>query len=227
MTELILIRHGETDLNRGPYFQGQIDVALNERGLEQARRLAQRLTGESIDVLVCSDLTRTRQTAAPSSAQLGLPPQPLAELREQHFGMFEGLSFPQVMERHPEQWQSWSRHDPEYALPGGESMRQFHARVVAAIHALAARHAGRNVVVVTHGGVLDMVWRTAHALPLHGPRQCPIPNAGLNRLSVTATHIEVIAWADDAHVRDLSADAPPAPPLEGHVAATDSSPSPR
>lgn len=225
MTELILIRHGETDLNRGPFFQGQIDVALNERGLVQAQRLAQRLEGERIDALVCSDLTRTRQTAAPSSTRLGLAPTPLASLREQHFGVFEGLSFAQVMAQHPAQWQDWSRHDPDYALPGGESVQQFHSRVVTAILELAAQHAGRTLAVVTHGGVLDMVWRAAHGTTLHGPRQCPIPNAGLNRLRVTARQIEIVAWADDAHVADLAGAAPPG--SAGQFASNEPSPSPR
>ena len=58
--------------------------------------------------------------------------------------------------------------------------------------------------MVTHGGVLDMLYRTANALPLHGPRECPIPNTGLNRLRVRGERIEVLTWADDTHLEGLA-----------------------
>ena len=208
MTELILIRHGETDWNLQHRFQGQIDVPLNARGLAQADRLAERLLGESIDAMACSDLTRARQTASPAAAALSLAPESLPALREQGFGVLEGLALPEILERHPREWEQWRRHDPDYALPGGENVRSFHDRVVAAVRELAARHRGMRLAVVTHGGALDMIYRTALDLPLHGPRMCPIPNAGLNRIRVSAERIEILEWADDAHVADLGAVTP-------------------
>jgi len=203
MTDMILIRHGETDWNVQGRFQGQIDVPLNERGQSQAARMAERLAREPVDVFYCSDLLRTRQTAAPAARLLRLQALPDAALREQHFGVLEGLSFDEVSARHPELLAEWLRHDPDYVLPEGESVRSFHARAVAAVRALAARHAGQTLAVVTHGGVLDMIYRTVHALPLDGPRTCPIPNAGLNRLRVESGRIEIVSWADDEHAADL------------------------
>lgn len=211
MTELILIRHGQTELNRGPFFQGQIDVPLNALGLAQAARLAERLAGEPVDAIACSDLLRTRQTASPAARRLELEPLPDAGLREQAFGAFEGLSFADCIERHPEAFVAWQRHDPAFATPGGESVLRFHARVLAAVRAIAARHAGGRVAVVTHGGVLDMVWRTARGLPLSGPRTCPIPNTGLNRIRIDGDAIEILGWADDAHLAGLEVPAGPAP----------------
>ena len=205
MTELILIRHGETDWNVQGRFQGQIDVPLNALGQRQAQRMAERMARERGDVLYCSDLLRTRQTAEPVAQKLQLQAAPDADLREQHFGILEGLSFDEVQTRHPRQLADWLLYDPDYALPEGESVRSFHARVVGAVQALAARHAGQTLAVVTHGGVLDMVFRTVHGLPLHGPRNCPIPNAGLNRLRVRGERIEIVNWADDAHLAGLTA----------------------
>ena len=205
MTELILIRHGETDWNVQGRFQGQIDVPLNALGQRQAQRMAERMARERGDVLYCSDLLRTRQTAEPAAQKLQLQAAPDAGLREQHFGILEGLSFDEVQTRHPRQLADWLLYDPDYALPEGESVRSFHARVVGAVQALAARHAGQTLAVVTHGGVLDMVFRTVHGLPLHGPRNCPIPNAGLNRLRVRGERIEIVNWADDAHLAGLTA----------------------
>jgi probable phosphoglycerate mutase len=211
MTELILIRHGQTELNRGPFFQGQIDVPLNALGLAQAARLAQRLAAERIDALACSDLLRTRQTAEPASRTLDLAPAHDAALREQHFGAFEGLSFDQVTERHPDAFAAWLRHEAHYAVPGGESVERFHARVTGALRAIARANAGRRIAVVTHGGVLDMAWRTARGLPLDGPRTCPIPNAGINLLRIEGDAFEIVGWGDDAHVADLGP-APGPPP---------------
>ncbi len=198
------MRHGQTDLNREPRFQGQIDVPLNALGRLQAQRLAERLTGERIDRLVCSDLLRTRETAAPSAQQLGLSLLPTPEFREQGFGIFEGLAFPEVIARHPDEWTAWLRHEADYAPPGGETPRAFHARILAAVRALARSMDGGRALVVTHGGVLDMVWRSAQGLPLDGARSCAIPNAGLNRVRVDGERIEILGWADDAHVADLT-----------------------
>lgn len=205
MTELILIRHGETDWNRQQRFQGQIDVPLNETGRQQAARLGARLADEPIDVLLASDLQRTQATAAE------LARQPLREVlaeplwREQAFGVLEGLDLPTIRSRHAELWAQWKLHDADFALPGGESNRDFHARVLRALDALLARHRGRRVAVVTHGGVLDMLWRSVHGLPLHGARQCEIPNTGINRLRWSAGRLHIVSWGDAAHLDGLPA----------------------
>lgn len=204
MTDLILVRHGETDWNRALRFQGQIDVPLNERGHAQARRLADRLMSEPIDDIVCSDLLRTQQTAAPSGERLGLPVVLNPGLREQAFGMVEGLTAAEIAERHPGEWTGWSRFDPDYALPGGgESARTFHARVIGTLRAIAAAHTGKTVAVITHGGVLDMVYRTAHGLSLHGARDCLIPNTGINRVQFDGDAVSIVSWADDAHTHGI------------------------
>lgn len=200
MTELTFIRHGETDWNRQLRFQGQIDVPLNATGHAQAARLATRLAGEHFDALVCSDLQRAQETAAPLAGAWRLAPALLPGLREQSFGVLEGLDVPTIQDRHPDLWALWLEHAADYALPGGESLRQFHARVIAAVRQLAAEHPGRRLAVVTHGGVLDMLWRSAHGLSLDGLRRCEIPNTGINRLRWQDDGLHIEAWADAAHL---------------------------
>ncbi len=211
MTELILIRHGETDWNRELRFQGQMDVPLNAMGQQQAQRLARRLASEQLHHLVSSDLIRARQTAEPLGQGAGRPPglqtQFLSTLREQHFGMVEGMRVPDIKRQHPLAWDQWVRFDADFAFAGGESTRQFHARVMFAVYELAQCHPGQVIALVTHGGVLDMIYRTALGLPLSGPRQSLIPNAGLSRVRVREQALEVIQWADTAHLADL----PPQP----------------
>lgn len=208
MTELLLIRHGETDLNRELRFQGQVDTALNAIGHEQARRLARRLAGERADALYVSDLARALQTAQPIAGELALPSLPESGLREQSFGLVDGMGVEEIQRLHPTAWDGWLRFDPDFAMPGGESQRQFHARVIDTLNRLAVAHGDGRLVVVTHGGVLDMVYRTARSLGLGGPRQSEIPNAGLNRVRVTPGGvIEILDWADTRHLADL----PPQP----------------
>ena len=203
MTELLFIRHGETDWNRQQRFQGQIDVPLNATGQAQAVRVAARLATDRHAALFSSDLLRARETAAPLAAAWRLAPVALAGFREQNFGVLEGLDVPTIKARHPELWLRWLEHRADYALPGGESLRQFHDRVMAAVGELAAARSGKRLAVVTHGGVLDMLWRSAHGLPLDGLRACEIPNTGLNRLRWAGGTLQVEHWADAEHLAGL------------------------
>lgn len=204
-TELILIRHGETDWNRELRFQGQLDAPLNAVGHEQARRLALRLASEPVQHLVCSDLLRARQTALPTELQLDLHGLSDSGLREQSFGVVEGMRAGDIQAQHPDVWAQWVQFQADYAIPGGESTRQFHARVMNAIRQLVAAHSRQTLVVVTHGGVLDMIYRTARALPLDGPRQSEIPNGGLNRVRIEGDVIDIVSWADTQHLADMPA----------------------
>ncbi|MBI5278540.1 MAG: histidine phosphatase family protein [Burkholderiales bacterium] len=205
--DLVLVRHGETDWNRELRFQGQVDVPLNDIGHEQARRIARRLAGTQAAALYCSDLRRARDTALPIARQLSMAEVADAGLREQSFGLVDGMSIEEIQQRQPEAWESWLKFDPDYAMPQGESMREFHARVMKAVHRIALDHADGVVIVVTHGGVLDMVYRTAKALGLGGPRVSEIPNAGLNRVRVRGGSVEIVEWAEVGHLADM----PPQP----------------
>ena len=86
---------------------------------------------------------------------------------------------------------------------GGESLYSFHARVLADVQELAGLYPGRVLAVVTHGGVLDMLWRSVHGLPLEGLRQCEIPNTGINRLRWVGDGLQLVGWADAAHLDGL------------------------
>jgi 2,3-bisphosphoglycerate-dependent phosphoglycerate mutase len=217
MTELILVRHGETDWNRELRFQGHVDVALNAIGHEQARRVAARLAGEPVRHLYVSDLIRAQQTAHPVAQQLQLHSIVEPALREQSFGAVDGMRVDDIKAQHPQAWEAWLRFHEDYCMPGGETMREFHARVMAAVRRIAADHRDATVVIVTHGGVLDMIYRTARALPLGGPRQSQIPNAGVSRVAVRDTAFEILSWADTSHLADL----PPQPVYEQRKPAAD------
>ena len=205
MLELLLIRHGETDWNRELRFQGQVDVPLNATGHEQALRLGVRLASEAVDRLYSSDLVRTVQTASPAAERLALPGMPDRALREQAFGVIDGMSVPDIQRDHPDIWARWLDFDPDYAPPGGESQREFHDRVMGAMARLAHAHGGERLVIVTHGGVLDILYRVATGLALGGPRQCDIPNAGINRLRTDGRRVDIVSWGEVEHLADMPA----------------------
>jgi broad specificity phosphatase PhoE len=152
---LYLARHGETDWNVAGRWQGHTDIPLNDNGRQQARDLAQVLRPHGLRGAVSSDLSRARETAQIVAQILGAPlAYADADLRERGFGVFEGLTRQQCVERHPEAWRAWEQ---ERRTPGGaETKEALAARVVAAATRVALQVATDDaaVLVVTHGGAL-------------------------------------------------------------------------
>lgn len=162
MTRVILIRHGETDWNTAGRWQGQEDVPLNARGQEQARELVDELRDYPIDAVYSSDLGRARQTAEPLAQAAGLMVIPDARLREIHQGEWQGRLFEEIQAQFATVLQG-RREDPlNMAPPGGETVAQAQARVLAALKDILRRHPQGTVAIVSHGFVLGLL--RAHLL---------------------------------------------------------------
>jgi 2,3-bisphosphoglycerate-dependent phosphoglycerate mutase len=200
-TRILAIRHGQTAWNADSRIQGHTDIALDAVGEWQAQRLALALGDEQLDVLYSSDLARARQTAAPLAARKKLQVRVDAGLRERGFGEFEGLSFDQIEQRWPEQAAAWRQRDPDFGARGGEVLRDFRQRVVAAVTRLAMAHRGQSIALVTHGGVLDLLYREATRVALDAPRTWQLSNAGINRLLSNAEGLFLVGWDDCAHLQ--------------------------
>jgi len=200
VTRIVAVRHGQTAWNAQARIQGHTDIELDALGHEQAQRVAAALADEPLHAVYSSDLLRARQTAAPLAARTGLPLRVDAGLRERAFGAFEGLSFAQIEQRWPEQAERWRRRDPDFGAPGGEALRGFRVRVVAAVERLAQAHRGQHIVLVTHGGVLDLLYREATRLALDAPRTWQLANAGLNRLLHAGEGLVLVGWGDVGHL---------------------------
>jgi probable phosphoglycerate mutase len=203
-TRLVLVRHGETDWNRTGRIQGHTDIALNAAGRRQATQAAEALRDCGLDAIVSSDLLRARETAAAIAEACGLPLAIDNSLRERCFGAHEGRTYAQVLAANPAEAQRWQQRDPDFEPPGGESLRRFHARAVAAARRLAAAHRGQQLALVAHGGVLDALYRAAMGLPPEAPRQWNLDNASIHRLLDTGDALVVLHWGDTRH---LGADA--------------------
>jgi probable phosphoglycerate mutase len=206
VTTFLIVRHGETDWNVAGRLQGWRDSPLTVTGRAQAAAVAARLAGEPIDALVASDLGRTQATAAPIAAGLGLPVGPDAALRERCYGILEGMTWAEIEHRHADAYRRLIARDQDYGVPEGESGIQFRNRVFDAFDRLAALHCEARVAVVTHGGVLGVVYRRAHHIALELPRTFAVPNAALNRVRIEGRRWTIEAWADVGHLPDPALD---------------------
>ena len=199
-TRILLIRHGQTAWNADARVQGQLDIGLNALGHWQAQRVAAALAGEELAAVYSSDLARARDTALPLALQRELPVRTDPALRERSFGDLQGLGFAEVQQRWPEVAERWRAREPGFQPGGGESLLQFRSRVVARTHALAAAHAGHCIALVTHGGVLDLLYRDALRLDLQAPRTWPTANAAINRLVYSPQGFSLVGWGDVSHL---------------------------
>jgi probable phosphoglycerate mutase len=191
-TEILIVRHGQTPWNVERRIQGWRDIELNENGHLQAKALAyflaeqHRQPEQRIDAVYSSDLLRAQQTAKAVAQSLTLPLQLIEGIRERNYGVLEGVPFDRMHEHDPVTAQVWEERHPDGIIPDGETLRQFHQRITQSLHTVATNHPGQRVVVVTHGGAMDIIWRQATGTDLQTPRKALLLNASINKIGITA-----------------------------------------
>jgi broad specificity phosphatase PhoE len=192
---LLLVRHGVTQYNTDRIFMGHDPVPLSPAGRRQVERLAERLCGMPPTRMVSSDILRTRESAEILAAQLGLPFETSAELREVDVGRAKGLSYRDAAERWPDVF------DPsgEARFPGGESFAEVADRATAYLRSAVLDDPGR-VLVVTHGGVVRGVMARLLGLPLGSVAGFLIDNASLSIFRVDDGVANLVTWNDTAHL---------------------------
>ena len=205
-TRIIAVRHGETAWNVDTRIQGHLDIPLNETGQWQAQQLAKALAGESIDAIYASDLQRAYATAQAVADATGAPITPETGLRERSFGHFQGRTFAEIEAELPEDARRWRKRDPDYVPEGGESLVMLRERIERTVFALAEKHPGEQVLMVAHGGVLDVLYRLATRQEIQAPRTWQLSNAAINRLLWTPDGLTLVGWADTQHLDDAARD---------------------
>lgn len=201
-TTLCIIRHGETLWNVEQRIQGQGDSPLSPLGCRQARALAARLASTPVDLIISSDLQRAWRTAQTIAEHNGCPLLADPVLRERHFGLFEGLTREEIARQYPEHAHVL-RAGPDTAPPGGESPRQFYQRIVTGVSRLQHDHAGQRLLLVTHGGVLSILFKFTVGLECQSPRHFALPNAAINTFEVTDEQWTLVQWGDTRHCDGL------------------------
>ncbi|WP_405831952.1 bifunctional RNase H/acid phosphatase [Streptomyces sp. NBC_01176] len=188
----VLLRHGETPLTPQKRFSGSggTDPALSDVGREQAERAAAALAARgTIQAIVSSPLTRTRQTAEAVAARLGLDVSIEDGLRETDFGAWEGLTFAEVRERHPDDLNAWLASPEAEPTGGGESFEATARRVAATRDKLVASYAGRTVLLVTHVTPIKTFVRLAIGAP----------SESLFRMELSAASLSAVAYYADGN----------------------------
>ena len=188
-TRIIAIRHGETLWNTQNRIQGHIDIGLNEKGRLQASLVGKSFLGADnpiaeIAAIYSSDLQRALHTAEQIAQAIQLPITQDIRLRERHFGDFEGKT-----------WADIDEHSPEVSLKWREVVGE-----------LAARHLGAQIVIVSHGGVMDILYRWATGQDIKSPRNWSLENAVINRLLWSPSAFGLLSWGDKAHLDSISKD---------------------
>lgn len=205
-TRIIAIRHGETAWNVDTRIQGHMDIPLNDTGQWQAQRVAQALAGEPIAAIYASDLQRADVTARAIAAVSGTPVASHSGLRERHFGQFEGKTFAEIEALWPDDALAWRKRVPHWTPEGGESLLALRDRIEQTATTLAERHRGEQIVLVAHGGVLDVLYRIATGQELQAPRTWQLGNTAINRLLWTPQGFALVGWSDTRHLEDNALD---------------------
>lgn len=187
MGRLYLIRHGETSANAGYQLQGQFDCPLNEKGLMQAQKLAEHFKDIKVDKIYCSSLTRAVQTATPIAEVKGLELQPMDELCEIAFGEWEGKTFDEINAKWPGELDKLFTKPLECNIEGGETLEEVAARVKPVFEAALKETEEKDVVIVSHGGMIRVLLCLFLGMDLNR-----IWNFGVHNCSITS----LIKWRD-------------------------------
>jgi len=208
ITRFCLVRHGETDWNAARRLQGHTDIDLNARGLAQATQMAYALKKINLqfDVLYTSDLQRAAKTAQAIEALFKTSAISNTALRERHLGALQGLTTDEAPIREPDLWKSHLSRNIRENLGNGESIQQFADRIRTALEQIKAHHSNKTILLVSHGGALDMMYRIASNQSLDAEKAVTVPNASLNWISHDGLAWKVDSWADTSHLDDLALD---------------------
>ncbi|PFH37365.1 phosphoglycerate mutase family protein [Besnoitia besnoiti] len=188
--ELLVVRHGLTEYNKLHRLQGQLDIPLNDEGREQCRACGREVkrmfanpaTGEiDVDVVYSSPLSRTAESTEIICRESGILSSRIRHdprIMEWNAGILQGYLLSEIQEKFPAEWALWrKKRDPDYIFPGGESLRMRYARVASFFSEIVRNQQGKRVLVVTHGGVLDELFRIIKRVPLTTSTNAPKLNA--------------------------------------------------
>jgi probable phosphoglycerate mutase len=196
----LLVRHGQSTWNSEHRIQGQLDPPLSEEGRRQATRVGRRLARHRFAGFYSSDLKRALETASAIGAVTGGSPSPTTGLREIFLGEWEGLNTQELAQRFPEAWTRWTEEPSWDVVPGGEGAVAFERRVATEMDSILARHEQGDVLVVTHGGVIQVALHRIVGRPNHGLFPFRIENASISVIEKRNGRFVVSGVNDTSHL---------------------------
>ncbi|MEL0659819.1 histidine phosphatase family protein [Psychromonas arctica] len=182
MTDLYLIRHGETLFNQLGYFQGHSDSPLTDIGQQQALNLVSYFDSIPLQQLYCSDLGRAIISATPLSDAKKLPLQTCPRLREVSYDYLDGQAKKQLSEEDKQKLTRLFSAELNYRIGQGETLAEVQMRLFKKINEIEATHSGQSIAVMTHGLSIVMLIKQILHIPVDAPRQFNIHNASVCHL---------------------------------------------
>lgn len=201
MTKVIFVRHGETCWNHSKRYQGHSDIPLNETGLQQAKRVARRLARETISAVYSSDLRRAVQTAEVIAEEHSLHPIVSPELREVNFGLWEGLTYEEIMATWPDVLSTIYSRPGSVLIPEGESFYDVQRRTAIGLSKCIANHHEETIVLVSHGGTMRVLLCDALGLPIERMWSLRQDSTGINIVEYFADMTVVSLINDTCHLK--------------------------
>ncbi len=198
--KLLLARHGQTDWNIAGRYQGQSDIPLNPTGCEQAKRLAKRLSAETIHAVYSSDLSRAKNTAQAIANIHQLQVQTDSRWRELNFGEWEGMTYKEMSAHSPALFEAWMMNPRHTPTPNGETLDELSKRVASAFDEVKNKHKDQTVLVVSHSGALQALLATLLGIDLNRYWQFKISQASLNELQVFPDGVALSLLNDTTHL---------------------------
>jgi len=201
LSRLLLVRHGITDHNSNRKFAGSTDVELSDDGYRQVEKLRERLAGEKIDAIYCSDLKRAMATAEVIVSGHDVEITSCPELREMDYGIAEGLTFKEIGSRYPELWESIANFSLELSFPDGECFSDFVGRAVKFMDRLKGHGEEETVLIVSHGGMLKVLVCDLLGIDHSHWPQIRFDNASLSIVETYSRRIILSLLNDTSHLQ--------------------------
>jgi broad specificity phosphatase PhoE len=204
MTQIILVRHGQTPWNKDKIFRGSKDIPLNDQGREEARLAGEWLQGETIHAAYTSPLSRSRDTAEAIAQHHGIPVHDLPGLSDLCYGDWEGLPLTEVKVKYAELYQQWETTPHMVRFPGGETLAEVRARAWSAVMTVVANHPGQTVLLAAHRAVNKVLIAAFIGLDDSHFWRIGQDTTAINRFLWTGTTWQIMALNDTAHLRGMT-----------------------
>lgn len=204
MTQIILVRHGQTPWNKDKIFRGSKDIPLNDQGREEARLAGEWLKGETIQAAYTSPLSRSRETAAAIARHHGIEVKDLAGLSDLCYGDWEGLPLTEVKMKYADLYRQWEATPHMVRFPGGETLAEVRGRALSAVIEVVSRHPGETVLLSAHRAVNKVLIATFIGLDDSHFWRLGQDTLAINRFVWTGTTWQIMAINDIGHLRGMA-----------------------
>jgi broad specificity phosphatase PhoE len=202
MTDIVIVRHGETELNRLGTFRGRADVPLNDRGREQASAVGAALKGEPLAAVLSSPLVRALDTARPIASEHGLEPVVDLAFHNIDLGEWQGAEKKRVEREHPDLWELWINDPDRLEIPGGERLAEVRERAYRRTLELVEEYRDRRLAVVTHRSVAKLLMGALLGMTEGYFWKFYLDNAGFSVVGHREGGFVLQTWNESCHLCD-------------------------